>query len=118
MWPNPCWVCRLSGGGESLDIWKIGPLCIKRWIPRVSPAEVRQRCLISREIPVCNRLVYVPWFHWTVSLWRYGQPATHEVCNALLALYPVLGDLHPANVVLTKRGPVVIDFTLSPWANC
>ena len=47
-------IARLPGGGESRDIWKLGPICVKRWSPRVSPAEVRLRCRVSREIPVCN----------------------------------------------------------------
>jgi hypothetical protein len=111
------WFCRYAVGGESRGIWKLGPICIKRWSPRISPAEVRRRCRISRENPVCNRLLYVPWFHWTVSLWRRGEPATHDACNALLARYPVLADLHPANIVMTRHGPVVIDFTLAPRAN-
>jgi hypothetical protein len=106
------WFARLPGGGESRDIWKLGPLCFKRWSPRVSAAEVRRRCHISRDIPVCNRLSYVPWFHWTIARWVHGLPATHAVCNSLLARYPVLGDLHPNNVVLTTGGPVVIDFSL------
>jgi hypothetical protein len=106
------WLCRHPGGGESRDIWKVGPICIKRWGTRVSPSEVRRRCQISREICICNRLWYVPWFHWTVSFWRHGQPATHAACNELLARYPVLADLHPENVVVMPRGTVVVDFAL------
>jgi hypothetical protein len=103
-------VARLPGGGESRDIWKLGPLCIKRWSPRILPAEVRLRCRISREIPVCNRMRYVPWLHCTVARWVVGEPATHEACNRLLARFPGLRDLHPGNVLFTQRGPVVCDF--------
>jgi hypothetical protein len=110
------WLGRFPGR-ESRDVWKVGPLCIKRWSPRVSPADVRRRCRVSREILICNRLLYVPWFHWTVSFWRHGQPATHEACNALLAEHPILADLHPGNVVVTKRGSFVIDFTLASPPN-
>jgi len=112
------WFCRHAGGGESRDIWKLGPLCVKRWSPRVTPVEIRRRCRVSREIPICNRLMYVPWFHWTVSFWRHGVPATYDACNALLALYPALADLHPANVVVTERRSVVIDFTLATGSFC
>ena len=107
-------IARLPGGGESRDIWKLGPLCIKRWSPRVSPAEVRCRCRVSRDVPVCNRMWYVPWLHWTLARWFVGEPATHEACNALLALFPVLADLHPGNVFATQAGPVVVDFALNP----
>jgi hypothetical protein len=107
------WFARLPGGGESRDIWKLGPLCTKRWSLRVSPTEVRIRCRLRRDIPICNRLWYVPWFHWTVSLWRDGKPATYDACNWLLVKYPVLADLHPANVIVTKRRLVAIDFALN-----
>jgi hypothetical protein len=107
-------IARLPGGGESRDIWKLGPLCIKRWSPRVSPTEVRLRCRISRQIPVCNSMRYVPWLHWTVARWLSGQPVTHDVCNVVLAALPALADLHPGNILVTCQGPVVIDFTLNP----
>lgn len=103
-------VARLPGGGESRDVWKLGPLCIKRWSPRISPAEVRARCRVSREIPVCNRMCYAPWLHWTLARWVAGKPATHEACNRLLARFPELRDLHPGNVVVGRRGAVVVDF--------
>ena len=48
------WLVRRFGGGESRDIWKIGSLCIKRWSPRVSSAEARRRCQISRQIPATH----------------------------------------------------------------
>jgi hypothetical protein len=60
-------------------------------------------------VPVCNRMRYVPWLHWTVARWVVGEPATHEACNRLLARYPGLRDLHPGNVVVGRRG-VVVDF--------
>jgi hypothetical protein len=106
------WSCRYAIGGESRDIWKIGPLCVKRWSPRITPADVRRRCRVSREIPICNRLVYVPWLHWTISRFRYGQPAAHETCNALLARFSTLSDLHPGNVIVMQHGAIVIDFSL------
>jgi hypothetical protein len=52
---------------------------------------------------------YVPWLHWTVARWIVGEPATHEACNRLLARFPVLRDLHPGNVVVGRRGAVVVD---------
>jgi hypothetical protein len=55
---------------------------------------------------------YVPWLHWTVALWVVGEPASHEVGNRLLARFPGLRDLHPGNVVVGRRGAVVIDFSL------
>ncbi len=106
-------IARLPGGGESRDIWKLGPLCIKRWSPRVSPAEVRERCRVSRAIPVCNSMWFVPWLHWTLARWVHGQPATHEACNSLLAAHRVLVDLHPGNVLSTEECSVVIDFMRS-----
>jgi hypothetical protein len=60
-------IARLPGGGESRDIWKLGPLCVKRLSPHAPPTEVRARCLISREVPDGNRTWYVPWLHWTVT---------------------------------------------------
>ena len=105
-------IARLPGGGESRDIWKLGPICIKRWSPRVPPSEVRKRCRISRAVPVCNSMWYVPWFHWTVARWVHGEPATHEACNSLLALHATLGDLHPENVLSTRTGMVICDFAL------
>ncbi len=104
---------RLPGGGESRNIWKLGPVCVKRWSPRISPAEVRLRCRISCEVPVCNRMWYVSWLHWTVARWVSGEPATHEACNRLLARFPGLGDLHPGNVVVGRGGVVVVDFRFS-----
>lgn len=97
-------IARLPGGGESRDIWRLGPICIKRWSPRVSPAEVRLRCRVSREIEACNSMWYVPRLHWTVARWVAGEPATHEACNRLLARFPVLRDLHPGNVIEARRG--------------
>jgi hypothetical protein len=113
------WLCRIPGGGESRDIWKLGPICIKRWSRRIPPAEVRRRCRISRKIPICNCLLYVPWFHWTITRWVHGLPATHVACNFLLALHAELTDLHPGNVLMSKGIPVVIDFALRPreWHN-
>ena len=67
------------------------------------------RCRVARAVPVCNRMWYVPWFHWTAARWIVGEPATHEVCNRLLARFPGLRDLHPWNVVVGRRG-VVVDF--------
>jgi hypothetical protein len=44
-----------------------------------------------------------------------AQLATHETCCVLLAVFPVLADLHPGNrVVMTEREPVVMDFTINP----
>jgi hypothetical protein len=103
-------VARLPGGGESRDIWKLGPLSIKRWTPNVSPDEIRDRCRVSRAVPVCNSMWYIRWFHWTIARWVQGEPATHAACNATIAAYPVLSDLHSENVLNTPRGPVVIDF--------
>jgi hypothetical protein len=88
------------------------PICIKRWSPRVSPAEVRLRCRVSLEVPVCNRMWYVPWLHWTVACGVVGEPATHEACNRLLARFPRLRDLHPGNILQGSRGVVVLDFAL------
>lgn len=105
---------RLAGGGESRDIWKLGPLCVKRWSARVSRAEVRKRCCISRSLPVCNSMWYVPWFHWTAARWVHGESATHETCNSMLKDVPALADLHPENVVQSVNGPLVIDFALKP----
>jgi hypothetical protein len=96
----------LGSGGESHDVWKVGPLCVKRWSPRVSPAQVRLRCRASREIPVCNRMWYVPWLHWTVARWVVGVAATHQACNRLLARFPSLRDLHSGNVISGWRGVV------------
>jgi hypothetical protein len=107
-------ITRLPGGGESRDIWKLGPMCLKRWSPRVPPAVVRQRCRVSRDMPVCNRMCYIPWFHWTLARWCHGMPATHDACNELLAKVPVLADLHPGNVRDTRRGAVVVDFSVRP----
>jgi hypothetical protein len=84
-------ITRLTGGGESRDVWKLGPLCIKRWSPRTPPAEVRLRCRVSRDVPVCNSMWYVPRLHWTVARWVVGEPATHEACNRLLARFPGCG---------------------------
>ncbi len=53
-------VARLPGGGESRDIWKLGPVCIERWSPRMPPAEVCLRCRVSRELAVCNSMWYLP----------------------------------------------------------
>jgi hypothetical protein len=39
-----------------------------------------------------------------------GEPASHEACNRLLAQFPGLRDLHPGNVVVGRRGAVVVDF--------
>ncbi len=103
-------IARLPGGGESRDIWRLGPFCIKRWSRRISPAEVRLRCRVSREIPVCNPMWYMPWLHWTVAQWVVGVPATHDACNRLLARFPGLRDLHPGNVIMGRRGAVVVDF--------
>jgi hypothetical protein len=105
-------IARLSGGGESRDIWKLGPLCLKRWSPRVTPIEVRERCRISRSLPVCNSTWYIPWLHWTIARWVHGEPASHGLCNSVLASYYALADLHPANVVATKNGPVIFDFSI------
>jgi hypothetical protein len=85
---------------------------VKRWSPRVLPAEVRERCRVSRDIPVCNPMRYVPWMHWTIARWVDGEPATHEACNRLLARNPGLRDLHPGNVLEGWRGAVVVDFGL------
>jgi hypothetical protein len=112
-----CRITRLPGGGESRDIWKLGPVCIKRWSNRVAAAEVRRRCRVSHNVSVCNSMRYVPWFHWTLARWCQGEPATHEACNSVLAAYPILADLHPGNVLATIRGPVVFDFTLNPHYN-
>ncbi len=101
---------RLPGGGESRDIWRLGPICVKRWSPLISPAEVRLRCRVSREVLVCNRMWYVPWPHWTLARWIVGEPATHEACNRLLARFPGLRDLHPGNVMVGRRGGVAVDF--------
>jgi hypothetical protein len=103
------WIARLPGGGESRDISKLGPLCIKRWSPRVPPAEVRERCRVSRALPVCNSMWYEPWLHWTVARWVVDEPATHEACNRLLARFPRLRDLHPGNVVVGRRRAVVVE---------
>jgi hypothetical protein len=107
-------IARLPGGGESRDIWKVGPLCIKRWSRQGSPVDVRLRCRVSHEIPVCNSMWYVPWLHWTLARWVVGKPATHELCNRLLARFPALGDLHPGNILCTAKGPVAIDFAHRP----
>jgi hypothetical protein len=103
-------IARLPGGGESRDIWKLGPLCVKRWSQQVSPVDVRLRCRVSCEIPVCNSMCYLPWLHWTAARWVVGEAATHEACNQLLAGFPDLRDLHPGNVLATPRGLVAFDF--------
>jgi hypothetical protein len=105
-------IARLPGGGESRGIYKLGPLCVKRWSRQISPADVRLRCRVSREIRVCNSMWYVPWLHWTVARWVDGEPATHEACNRLLVRFPGLRDLHPGNVLAEARRVVVIDFSL------
>jgi hypothetical protein len=111
-------ITHLPGGGESRDIWKLGPICLRRWSQRVPPEKVRFRCRVSRVVPVCNSMWYVPWLHWTVARWVAGKPATHEACNRLLARFPGLRDLHPENVVVGRRGAVVVDFG-APWgARC
>ncbi|RIK74067.1 MAG: hypothetical protein DCC67_17050 [Planctomycetota bacterium] len=102
-------IARVPGGGESRDIWKFGPLVVKRWSQRVPPTEVRERCRVSRAIPVCNPMWYVPRLHWTVARWVVGEPASHETCNQILARFPELRDLHPGNVVAGRRGAVVVD---------
>lgn len=90
-----------------------GPICVKCWSPRVSAAEVRQRCRVARETLVCNAMWYVPWLHWTVARWVVGEAATHGACNQLLARFPGLRDLHPGNVVAGgARGAVVVGFSL------
>jgi hypothetical protein len=106
-------LARLPGGGESRGIWKIGPFCVKRWSQRVSSDDVRERCRVSRQIPVCNSMWYVPWFHWTLARWQNGEPATHDTCNTLLAEFPTIGDLHPGNVVNSARNAIVLDFAVS-----
>jgi hypothetical protein len=104
-------IARLPGGGESRDIWMLGPLCVKRWSPRIPPAEVRQRCRASRAVPVCNSMWYIPWLHWTLARCIDGAPASHDLCNELLKRFPVLADLHPGNVIAARQGTVVVDFT-------
>jgi hypothetical protein len=110
-------MARLSGGGESRDVWKIGLVCIKRWSPRIPPAEVRQRCRVSRAAPVCNSMWYVRWLHWTLARWHRGHWASHESCNAVLASWPLLADLHPQNILQTENGLVVIDFGIRSSQN-
>jgi len=90
-------------------IWRIGPLCIKRWRFE-SPLTVRYLCRQSREIAVCNRMVYVPWLHWTLSRWRVGRFATTAECNEIARMRLPITDLKRTNVVVTARGPVVIDW--------
>jgi hypothetical protein len=107
-------IARMPGGGESRDIWKLGPLCLKRWSSRTSPADVRERCRISRAVPACISMWYVPLFHWTFARWIVGEPATHAACNRLLARFPVLRDLHSGNVLVTRRGLTVVDFLPNP----
>jgi hypothetical protein len=105
-------IVRLPGFGESRDIWKLGPLCVKRWSRRISPTEVRERCRISRMVSICNSMCYVPWFHWTVARWVVGSPADHDTCNRALILAPTLADIHPGNALATDQGLVVIDFAI------
>lgn len=111
-------IARLPGGAESRDVWKLGPICIKRWSPRISRADVRLRCRVSREIPVSNSMCYMPWLHWTVARWVVGEPASHETCNQILARFPTLRDLHPGNVVAGRRGAVVVDFGMRDLQGC
>ena len=73
------WFGRSAVGGESRDIWTLGPFCIKRWSPRIPPAEVRHRCRVSRAVPVCNPMWYVRWLHWSVAR-RVGAAITIQ-CN-------------------------------------
>jgi hypothetical protein len=102
------------GGGESCVIWRLGPCCIKRWSSRDSATEVRLSCRVFRIAPACNRMWYVPWLHRTLARWVVGEPASHEACNRLLARFPGLRDLHPANVIFGRRGAVVVN--LAPGA--
>ncbi len=104
-------IARIPGGGESRDIWRLGPVCIKRWSHHISPANVWLRCRVSRALPVCNSMWYIPWLHWSLARWVVGEPATHDACNRLLARFPELQDLHPGNVVAGRHWTVV-DFGL------
>lgn len=108
--PQPItrWIGRLRRG--QTIVWRIGPLCIKRWRPRISPAAVKKLCRLSRETFVCNRLIYIPWLHWTISRWRVGRFATTAECNAIARQRFPIGDLKRTNVIVTAKGPVVIDF--------
>ncbi len=108
------WFKRHPGGGESLGIWRIGPVCVKRWRTKIEPVDVWRRCQVSRQIAVCNSMWYVPWLHWTISRWRFGPQATHAECNRLLAENPGIGDLHPGNVVLKGVGVWVVNFGVRP----
>jgi hypothetical protein len=42
------WLVRQPSGGESRDVWRVGPLCVKRWQRAISPVTVRTRCRVSR----------------------------------------------------------------------
>jgi hypothetical protein len=88
-------IARLPGGNESRNIWKLGPLCVKRWSPRVLPTEVRQRRRISRNISASNTMPYIRWRHWTLANYAFGIPASHECCNRLLRSFSQLTDFHP-----------------------
>ncbi len=105
-------IAWLPGGGESRDIWKLGPICIKRWSRHISAADIRDRCHVSRVLNACNSMWYIGLLHCTIARWRCGQPARHEFCNSVLATYPILCDLHPGNVLATESGLMVIDFRL------
>jgi hypothetical protein len=60
---------RLHVGGKWRDVWKVGPHCVKRWQPAISPATVQAKCRLSRRHPDFARRWYVPWLHWSVGPW-------------------------------------------------
>ncbi|RIK81899.1 MAG: hypothetical protein DCC68_07540 [Planctomycetota bacterium] len=115
-WVHRVWdyvrIARLAGGGESREIWKLGPICIKRWSRRIASADIRERCRTSRKVLACNSMWYFSPLHLTVAYWVFGTPATHEVCNNLLIEHRSIGDLHPGNVYVEFGRTRILDFAI------
>lgn len=103
------WIVR-HVGGESREVWKIGPLCVKRWRRCVRPVDVRERCRRSRVNCDFAKRWYLPWLHWSIGLWIHGRRADYVDCQRLAWRHKWAGDIAPQNVVISDTGPKVIDF--------
>jgi hypothetical protein len=66
----------------------VGPLCVKRWQPAITPNVVRARSRASRQHVDFARRWYLPWLHWSVGPWIEGRQADYEECNALKCRHP------------------------------